>query len=62
MADEFAPADWQTRSLAFLIDLILYIALFYGLGGVSHFVATFLSMISSSSGTASSRARASGKR
>lgn len=45
MADEFAAADWQTRSLAFLIDLILYIALFYGLGGVSHFVATFLSMI-----------------
>ncbi|MBI5419615.1 MAG: RDD family protein [Deltaproteobacteria bacterium] len=45
MTDDFAPADWQTRSLAFLIDLILYVALFYGLGGVSHFLATFLSMI-----------------
>ena len=43
--EEFAPADWQTRSLAFLIDLILYVALFYGLAGISHFWATFLSML-----------------
>lgn len=43
--EEFVPADWQTRSLAFLIDLILYIALFYGLAAISHFWATFLSML-----------------
>lgn len=40
-----APADWQTRSLAFLIDLIVYVALFYGLAAVSHFWAVFLSML-----------------
>ncbi|HEU5360414.1 MAG TPA: RDD family protein [Candidatus Deferrimicrobiaceae bacterium] len=39
MAEEFTPADWQTRSLAFLIDLIVYLALFYGLGGFGHFLA-----------------------
>lgn len=39
MVEEFTPADWQTRSLAFLIDLIVYIALFYGLGGFGHFLA-----------------------
>lgn len=37
--DELAPADWQTRSLAFLIDLIVYTALFYGLGGPGPFLA-----------------------
>ena len=39
MSDDFAPADWQTRSLAFLIDLIIYTALFYGLGGLGHFLS-----------------------
>ena len=39
MTEEFARADWQTRSLAFLIDLIIYLALFYGLGGLGHFLA-----------------------
>ena len=39
------PADWQTRSLAFLIDLILFIALFYGLGAAYHFWGVFLSMV-----------------
>ncbi len=39
MREEFAQADWQTRSLAFLIDLIIYLALFYGLGGFGHFLA-----------------------
>jgi len=39
VVEEFTPADWQTRSLAFLIDLIVYIALFYGLGGFGHFLA-----------------------
>lgn len=43
--EEFQPADWQTRSLAFMIDLIVYIALFFGLAAVSHFLATFLSML-----------------
>lgn len=37
--DELTPADWQTRSLAFLIDLIVYTALFYGLGGPGPFLA-----------------------
>ena len=45
MTEELIPADWQTRSLAFLIDLILYVALFYGLGAHNHFWGTFLSMI-----------------
>jgi uncharacterized RDD family membrane protein YckC len=45
MTEEFSPADWQTRSLAFLIDLILYITLFYGLGATYHFWGIFLSMI-----------------
>ena len=39
MTEEFPAADWQTRSLAFLIDLIVYLALFYGLGGFGHFLA-----------------------
>ena len=39
MTEEFARADWQTRSLAFLIDLIISLALFYGLGGLGHFLA-----------------------
>lgn len=39
MAQEFTPADWQTRSLAFLIDLIVYLALFYGVGGFGPFLA-----------------------
>jgi len=39
VTEEFARADWQTRSLAFLIDLIIYLALFYGLGGLGHFLA-----------------------
>ena len=39
MTEEFARADWQTRSLAFLIDLIIYLALFYGLGGLGPFLA-----------------------
>ena len=39
MTDEITRADWQTRSLAFLIDLIIYVALFYGLGGLGHFLA-----------------------
>lgn len=39
MAEDFTPADWQTRSLAFLIDLIIYTALFYGLGGLGHFLS-----------------------
>lgn len=43
--EDFVPADWQTRSLAFLIDLILYITLFYGLGATYHFWGVFLSMI-----------------
>lgn len=37
--DELTPADWQTRSLAFLIDLLVYTALFYGLGGPGPFLA-----------------------
>jgi uncharacterized RDD family membrane protein YckC len=45
MSEEFAPADWQTRSLAFLIDLILFITLFYGLGATYHFWGVFLAMI-----------------
>jgi uncharacterized RDD family membrane protein YckC len=45
MSEEFTPADWQTRSLAFLIDLILFITLFYGLGATYHFWGVFLSMI-----------------
>jgi len=43
--EERIPADWQTRSLAFLIDLLIYVTLFYGLGGVSHVWATILSML-----------------
>ncbi len=39
MTEEISQADWQTRSLAFLIDLIVYLALFYGLGGLGHFLA-----------------------
>ncbi|GAB4365582.1 MAG: hypothetical protein Kow00128_08270 [Deltaproteobacteria bacterium] len=39
MTEEFHTADWQTRSLAFLIDLILYTAIFYGLGGIGHFLS-----------------------
>ena len=39
MAEGYAPADWQTRSLAFLIDLIFYTALFYGLGGLGPFLS-----------------------
>lgn len=39
MTVELTPADWQTRSLAFLIDLILYTAIFYGLGSPGHFLA-----------------------
>lgn len=39
MMDEPTPADWQTRSLAFLIDLILYTAIFYGLGSLGPFLA-----------------------
>ncbi len=45
MTEDFVPADWQTRSLAFLIDLILFITLFYGLGATYHFWGVFLSMI-----------------
>jgi uncharacterized RDD family membrane protein YckC len=45
MTEGFTPADWQTRSLAFLIDLILFVTLFYGLGTSSHFWGVFLSMI-----------------
>jgi len=39
VTEENHRADWQTRSLAFLIDLIIYVALFYGLGGPGHFLA-----------------------
>jgi uncharacterized RDD family membrane protein YckC len=39
VTEEIPRADWQTRSLAFLIDLIVYLALFYGLGGLGHFLA-----------------------
>src|SRR3972149_11458925 len=39
VTEEFVQADWQTRSLAFLIDLIIYLALFYGVGGLGHFLA-----------------------
>jgi uncharacterized RDD family membrane protein YckC len=39
VTEENPRADWQTRSLAFLIDLIIYVALFYGLGGLGHFLA-----------------------
>ena len=45
MTEESVPADWQTRSLAFLIDLILFVTLFYGLGATYHFWGVFLSMI-----------------
>ena len=45
MTEEFVPADWQTRSLAFLIDMILFVSLFYGLGASHHFWGVFLSMI-----------------
>jgi len=45
MTEEPVPADWQTRSLAFLIDLILFVTLFYGLGATYHFWGVFLSMI-----------------
>src|SRR3989337_635683 len=37
--EEITRADWQTRSLAFLIDLIFYTALFYGLGGLGPFLS-----------------------
>lgn len=43
--EDFFPVDWQTRSLAFLIDLIVFITLFYGLGATYHFWGIFLSMI-----------------
>ncbi len=39
MKEGLPRADWQTRSLAFLIDLIVYLALFYSLGGFGHFLA-----------------------
>lgn len=45
MTEGFVPADWQTRSLAFLIDMILFITLFYGLGASHQFWGIFLSMI-----------------
>jgi uncharacterized RDD family membrane protein YckC len=45
MTEEPVPADWQTRSLAFLIDLILFVTLFYGLGATYHFWGVFLAMI-----------------
>jgi uncharacterized RDD family membrane protein YckC len=45
MTEGTIPADWQTRSLAFLIDLILFVMLFYGLGATFHFWGVFLSMI-----------------
>ena len=45
MTEDFVPADWQTRSLALLIDLILFITLFYGLGATYHFWGVFLAMI-----------------
>lgn len=45
MTEEFVPADWQTRSLAFLIDMILFVSFFYGLGASHHFWGVFLSMI-----------------
>jgi uncharacterized RDD family membrane protein YckC len=44
MTEEFVPADWQTRSLAFLIDMILFVSLFYGLGASHQFWGVFLSM------------------
>ena len=43
--EDLSPVDWQTRSLAFLIDLIVFITLFYGLGATYHFWGIFLSMI-----------------
>lgn len=43
--EDLPPVDWQTRSLAFLIDLIVFITLFYGLGATYHFWGIFLSMI-----------------
>ncbi|MBI5577211.1 MAG: RDD family protein [Deltaproteobacteria bacterium] len=45
MTEASVPADWQTRSLALLINLILFITLFYGLGATYHFWGVFLSMI-----------------
>lgn len=39
VSEDLYRADWQTRSLAFLIDLIVYLALFYALGGIGHFLA-----------------------
>lgn len=39
MKEGVDAADWQTRSLAFLIDLIIYTAIFYGLGSVGHFLS-----------------------
>ncbi len=45
MADASTTADWQTRSLAFLIDLILYVSLYYGIGATSHFWGVMLSML-----------------
>ncbi len=32
-------ADLTTRFLAFVIDMIVYAAIFYGLGGLGHFLA-----------------------
>src|SRR4030067_231007 len=39
VTEENHGADWQTSALAFLIDLISYVALCYGLGGIGHFLA-----------------------
>src|SRR4030067_2885844 len=39
VTEENHGADWQTSALAFPLDLIIYVALFYGLGGPGHFLA-----------------------
>lgn len=39
MQDTIHSAEMTTRLLAFIIDMIVYIAIFYGLGGLGHFIA-----------------------
>jgi uncharacterized RDD family membrane protein YckC len=39
MPEKINSAEMTTRLLAFIIDLIVYIAIFYGLGGLGHFLA-----------------------
>jgi uncharacterized RDD family membrane protein YckC len=39
MLENVNRAELTTRLLAFIIDIIIYVAIFYGLGGLGHFIA-----------------------